>query len=494
MENSWYLKKEGVHHFFCKCGEHKKLEALEENNIETEIDKFNREEIELRGIPNLYHPDNACAVCNNEKYLDKNSLLFDDRTRYWSEIKWQYETLIDDEKWKVRAFLKVPNVESDSKKSFIETIELATCTVYKDGKKSLEQKKNDFFKKSMLVGDKYVRIDRILKEKISEHMLNSIVNNPNRRIEWLNKKEKNLENILFFLENPSIRSQDMVQWKNRIYFLETMRREKTLENCLAYFLNYREEKSLAKIQFASYQNMMELGGYNPMVDYVFSRTITDMNHLRKALGMNVEIKQRLFDESRIEDIYHFIDFLKQRYEEKHLVRFWLSITLNDLAHYLLNDSISLFRNEDMRDELNIRFEKTRLNIRDIHDELSKHSRRVKKLKIKNEVFSYTNYLIESKVSLENIFYELPVDTQELYEWGGILHNCLFSYADNISRGSSIIYGLFVENTLCYAIEIYNHKIIQASASFNRSLSKEEKEKVEKWHKEVYLKNLMKAFN
>lgn len=66
MENSWYLSHNGLHHFFCKCGEHN---IVKKNQIEAdfEIIDFKREEIDFHKIPNLYYPDHCCSVCGNER-------------------------------------------------------------------------------------------------------------------------------------------------------------------------------------------------------------------------------------------------------------------------------------------------------------------------------------------------------------------------------------------------------------------------------------------
>ena len=63
---------------------------------------------------------------------------------------------------------------------------------------------------------------------------------------------------------------------------------------------------------------------------------------------------------------------------------------------------------------------TSLNIRAIHDELTRNSRRIEKLKMKNEKLSYSDLMIDSEVSKEGIIYTLPLDFQELYEWDSIL--------------------------------------------------------------------------
>ena len=491
MENSWYLKEEGLHHFFCKCGRH---DALNDSSIKKddnfEIVEFKRKEIDFS---TLYYPDNYCEVCSNEKYLDLKALLFEDKTRYWSNVQWEYKGEVTTQGWRVGAFLKIPKLDSETKIITTEHIELLSYHINRDGQNHYFETNNNFLKKSMLIDEKYCRFDRILKDEIGKKISKYICDNPSENIEWLNGEETSLEGLLFFLKNPNIRSKDMFSWQNKEQFLEAMNTYQYVDKFLVYTLNHRKEKSLRKSQFNSYVKMMELGEYSPMTDYIFSRTISDVNHLNKALNIDIEVKKKLFNGCNIENIKYFMSFLKNFYDEKHIVQLWLSIRVDDLFHYLVRDSINLFNNKEMREELTKNFQKTSLNMRAIHHELTRHSRRIEKVKMKNEKFSYSDLMIDSEVSKEGITYKLPLNFQELYEWGSILHNCIFSYKNSILNGKSTIFGLFINKQLTYALEIRNDKIIQVSAPYNQTLSKLEREKVVRWHKEVYMKNLMRLF-
>jgi len=489
MENSWYLSHNGLHHFFCKCGEHN---IVKKNQIEAdfEIIDFKREEIDFHKIPNLYYPDHCCSVCGNERYLDMNALLFHDKTLYWSEVKWSYEMKVEDQVWSVVSFIKIPQFDNKIKKFHIDKIALSSYCIDEQGEDEYIENYINFFKKSMTINGKHCRFNRISKNEINKKISKLICQNPSKNIEWLKGEETNLKNLLFFLQNPKIRSQDMVYWKNKEYFLEAMNHYQYVDNFLAYILNHRKEKSLRKSQFNSYRQLMKSHEYTPLTDYIFSRTIQDVNHLNKALNINIEVKKRLFDGCRIEEIKYFIKFLKNFYSEKYIVQLWINVSIDDLKHYLVCDTISLFRDKELREGLNKDFKKTPLNIRAVHHEVTKYSRRIEKLKIKNEIFSYGDFVLNSEVTKEKISYRLPRNHHELYEWGGVLHNCLSSYKSHILNGYSFVFGLFVDNKLTYAIELCDYKILQLSAAYNRRLSSEEQEKVYRWHKEVYIKNFM----
>jgi len=494
MQNSWYIKQNEEHHFFCKCGTHDIIENHLKDGYVFDMVKFKIEDIDFNKIPNLYYPDNACSVCGNEHYLDMNALLFDNTTLYWSDIKWDYEQEEDNLSWSIASFLHIPIFNEEDKTITLKKLKLSTCIVEKKGRYYYKEHSEFLFKKSFRKKGKYQRINKFCKDNMHNNIIQFIVKNPLDSLKWLNGEIEHIDELLFFLEYNTIKFKEILLWKQKEYFNEALNTCTDVVSFLDYFLNHRKEKSLRKIQFNSYKKMMQSGGYNPMADYIFSRTISDRNHLLKAIGMNISIKEVLFNNCNIENIYHFIDFLKNHYTEKHIVRFWLSIEHNDLSHYLLRDSSDLFSTEEMRIELNEKFKKTALNIRTIHHELTRHSRKLRITKKDKKLFTYSDNTLDMQVELEGLSYRLPPNNDTLYEWGALLHNCLFSYSNSVFEGVTIIFGIFIDNDLIYAIEIRNNIIVQASSNYNRTLTTIEREKIDRWHKKVYLPMVMKVLN
>ena len=495
LQNSWYLKNNGLHHFFCTCGNYNVLDVVKVENPYLDMIEFKREEIDFTKISELtYHPDNQCDFCGNERYLDMKSLLFESKTRYWSNVKWDYEKKIDTNSWSIVSFLNIPKFDENIQKIVIEKLELSRFVIEKNGNSSYVEyveKVKYFLKKILVIDEEYFIVEKILKNKMSQNIANFMLKNPSESLAWLEGEEK-LENILFFLKNPKLRFKDIIYWQNKEYFLDFLSEYQYLEPSLAYILNHRKEKSVRKAQFKSYKKMMSEGGYSPMADYIFSRTIEDVNHLLRALNMDTDIKKKLFLGCNIVNTYLFIDFLKKYYEEKHIVKFWLSITKDDLNHFLLRDTTDMFNTKELREELIKRFRKTALNIRSIHHELTNCSR---ELKIENQekaILEYSDFIFDSQVTRENITYMLPMSSKILHSWGISLGNCIYSYFHKVSMGKTIIFGLFIDEKLTYAIEIVNHKIVQASSSYNRPIPKLDREKIDKWFKEVYLKNYIIA--
>jgi hypothetical protein len=69
---------------------------------------------------------------------------------------------------------------------------------------------------------------------------------------------------------------------------------------------------------------------------------------------------------------------------------------------------------------------------------------------------------------------------------------MFSYATAIHDGESIIFAIFKEDILSYAIEIRRQEIVQAKAKFNQSIPPDDMKKIRRWFKTVYQKIWMQA--
>ena len=85
------------------------------------------------------------------------------------------------------------------------------------------------------------------------------------------------------------------------------------------------------------------------------------------------------------------------------------------------------------------------------------------------------------MKIENVCeYRLPLSRATLYEWSQYLHNCMYGYCNAIHKSDTIIYGVFRDNVLLYAIEIRNHKIVQALGKYNGHIENEDRGLIDRW--------------
>jgi len=101
------------------------------------------------------------------------------------------------------------------------------------------------------------------------------------------------------------------------------------------------------------------------------------------------------------------------------------------------------------------------------------------------VFHYEKSLLMTQCTYDDMIFKLPVSAYELSLWSKLLHNCMFSYAENIERGSSIIFAVFKKEKLCYALELSEGKIMQAKAVSNQSIPQEDMKKIRAWYQKYF---------
>jgi hypothetical protein len=94
---------------------------------------------------------------------------------------------------------------------------------------------------------------------------------------------------------------------------------------------------------------------------------------------------------------------------------------------------------------------------------------------------YQKYQDEAQMSISDLRFVLPTDTLELSQWAKKLHNCMFGYVNSIKSGISIIYGVFKNDEILYAVEIRSMQIVQALGKFNNKIGSEDMEIIKKWH-------------
>jgi len=491
IENSFYIKRDEVHHFICSCGQHDQFKKEKRDKLlEVDIIDFRREDIDFSDFSDIYHPDNICTNCQNDKYLDMNALIYEDRTYYWSDIKWSYKSKVFQSRWELSAIIKIPKVINGLYDFAIEELIISSYIINHKGDELYIENASSFLKKRLWNSGKPLYIWNIISDNIKSEMVKFIIENPIDNIKWL-KDESRIEALLFFLKNSGVRSKDIFDWENKEYFLEGINKYQTTPKILKYILNHRKEKSLLRAMFKSYKlSISTINRYNPVADYIFTRTIDDVNHLFKLINMDLNIKNTIFKGCSIVNILFFMDFLKQHYTQKSIVQLFLNVTVFHLKYYFVRDMINIFENSSVRDYIVRGFNKTPLDIQKIHDEIMRSYNRLKLCTISNDIISYSNCIKKSEVIIDNLTYKLPYSKKDLYNWGERLHNCLFSYSENLINGRSIIWGIYIDNILTYALEIRNNKIVQLSGIYNQRVDEYNKNKIEEWFRKIYIQNII----
>ncbi|MDD3591866.1 MAG: PcfJ domain-containing protein [Sulfurovum sp.] len=471
-KNSWYIKTGFVHNFICRCGQ---------------VDRYFH-------IPStVYHPSHFCSQCGRGAYLDSVVFLNNEKVSRWLYFYWDYEKHKNESGWHVTATTKIPVFDYTIQKIVFTKISIATVTLYFSGRISYETHHQGITRKYVFNNsNKITVIATILKSKLWEELYPFILSSPLDKIRWIeagslqecNKFEK-IEVLGFFLEHDYLQEIDFFFWDNFTLFEREAKKHPDIEKMLQFIFNNRKEKSIKRAYYESYQKAI-VNRYNPKADYIFARVIKDRNFMLQFIEMDPKIKNELFGEININNIYSFFNFLRQHYSERNITKIWTGITPDMVSHNIVRDTIRMFVSETTEALLEENFVKPKADFKSIHDEfvrLSHLQHFVLSDKIK---FEYSYQDLKTQVEMDRFSYFLPMTVHILSIWARKLHNCMLSYTYAIHKRQSIIYGVFVDHQLTYAIEIIGDKMVQASGVGNKSISKDDRKIIDRWFREVYL--------
>ncbi|GAB6074751.1 PcfJ domain-containing protein [Nautilia lithotrophica] len=199
-------------------------------------------------------------------------------------------------------------------------------------------------------------------------------------------------------------------------------------------------KSIKKAVFYRYKKLIKKWKYNYYFDLLVFNAIDDVNLQRELIKKATNLNTVFY--SNDEEILEFAKFLKNNFTQRKIYNFLQkTIKSKNLSEY-----ISLFRDKEI----------TIIDKKSIENTL---------LKTTDEI-EYV-YKFNRKYQFKNFIFELPKTSFDLVRYSFELKNCLESYI-KIHNNKSLIFGVYEENRLKYAIEldITSKKLIQARGFAN----------------------------
>jgi len=474
QRNSWYLRTGQIHHFICKC---------------RQVDQF------ANVLMHIHHPNHVCSSCGNKHYLDSVMFLHNKKVTRWSVFHWDIETVKTTDSWQVSTYTPIPVFDYALQKIRLKKIVLATTTLHFNGESTYNEDHPMIMEKYVYNHlESAVTIKELVDNELEEHLCRFILEGPIETSMWIKEealskytsKEK-LKLFSFFLKYPHLQEYDFFHWDYFAMFADISKEYDTVEKLLSYVFNHRKEKSIKKAYFESYMKSMEINGsYNHRADYFFARYIDDRNFLLELIRMNVKTKHILFNEGHMVVIEELLTFLKEHYTERAISKLFTNMGQYSSA---VRDTIWLFRG-DNANHVRENFRKVPLNFRTLHNEFIRIQNLLNIKDSGKEIFDYHENDLKAEGKKGTFTYELPKTIHTLSTWGRKLHNCMASYSREIHKGRSIIFAVFKEDELYYAIEIRGSKIVQALGKYNRVIEEQDREEIDTWLKEVYVAGWM----
>jgi len=479
QNNSWYIKVGHMHYFFCKCGQTNSF-----GNI----------------LSTIYHPDNYCHSCGNTHYLDSMMFLFNKKVVRWSIFNWDIEKIKTKKEWLVRTYASIPVFDYTLQKIRFIKIIFFTRSMSFQGERDQEKVYPLVLKKYVYNHlSKATEIQELMYEDAKQGLYEFILETPQDKINWIENTKldklpvnKRTQLLSFFLEYGHLKEYDFFYWDNFDVFKEISKKHPSIKEMLLYISNQRKEKSIKKAHLQSYMDSMKIHSrYNYVADYIFSHHIEDRNFLLALIRMDTKVKHVLFEETVTSTIEYFLVFLKNYYSEKEITKLFTALHADEFKYHqhIVRDTIRMFRSvpDDFRQE---HFGKVPASFQNIHDEFIRMNA-LRDISLSGKVeFNYHENDLMAQGEKDQLDYRLPETTHILLRWSQQLHNCMHGYSKSIHQGKTVIYGVFKDDILTYAVEIRGNKIVQALGKYNQRLEEEDKAEIDAWFKKVYVATWM----
>jgi len=405
--------------------------------------------------------------------------------------------------WKVEGFLKLPFFNNDTLE--FKNIQVATLLISSYGKIDFMVEKDFLKSKKILFNEKIYSVREFIYKELREKLLSYIKKNYTKPkdISWLINNQKfqeqtptiQMEMLQFFLQRANVKEIDFFYWKefDKFYkfywknFKSSLSKENDVINVLNFIIGYNHSKALRKALYTNYENSIKNQIYNPYVDYIFALYFKDINYLRELISIEPKVKNHLFKDPT----YIKMLFKIYRNNAKKVKNYFLSVNYEHLTTRTLSDTYNMLKKDNLYIYITQNNIKLPTNPTKLHDEVVKIYNQVSSALLKNETFIYSKYQLDSIKEFKGLSFILPKNKLDLLEYAKILSNCAYSYANKIKRGYSIIYFIFKEKKLLYAIEIKGQSIIQAKAKYNQEINKDDRSIINQWFSNIYLSNMLK---
>ncbi len=485
--NSWYLRTGEVHNFFCKCGC---------------VDQYRK------GVPSLeHHPSHRCSSCGNGYYIDVVVFRHSKQVKIFKTFHWDVEYAHAKNYWDVTYTVKYPKFDCKQQMIVMYKEELMYADMGTSGSVIHRLEGADLLEKSVFNGRKRpVKIRVLMERRIIKDLLQFAESTKQKTVKWLKgipeyqqlpSPDEKVRIIVLFLKY-NFKDFNFYYWRGvsrgwstysddkRLDRLHTcFNPARSLEVVLGRIYDNRRERSVKRAFFKAYQEVIEQKAYDPLPDMIFSRTIDDPNLLVRLIKIPPKIKHRMFEQLDAEHIETLFSILRFWFDDKQIVRLFESITLQQIEEGIVRDLLWMLRNEEVIGQLQRDFPKPAANMNAVHEAFISARHQIQTGESPDTQFEYRDYAYKAETTVKELRFALPRSVKQLNLWSNRLHNCMFSYARAIKQQQTLVYGVFIEDALLYAIEVREVKIVQKLGKYNKRIGEEHSAVISIWEAEFW---------
>lgn len=486
MFSETYITKTEKHFIYCECGHTHQYESKKNDHSEHEFSKT------------------LCDVCGNCYFIECYAVEQTDIENYvsfepfkYDNLSWDVRNKIDSYGWSSEATIHMPHIDFQRNRVVFEEIVIYTMEVNFDGNIEMYSYQDYGYANSLTMPYLWLRkMDmisvngensniNIIYDELEKSLVINLLNQPSEKIKWIQEEWHNVDNklqnpnaIRFFIQYPKVHNIEILNWELFDVIEDKLTHYKSLDALLHFIANHRKEKSVLRAVYMKYMYSLKYEYiYDPKPTYLFTRVFDDPNLVCRAL---IEIQEVwwYFENTFLEDIFEFMEFLKKHYSEKSILKMFVKVEIGPFNRDW-HDAISmLIQNPDV---IKKNFKKVGASFKNIHDEFIRCVE-IEKIQNDNIDFEYEAHYLGMEDCIKEFSFKLVPTSTHLYVWAKQLHNCMFSYANKIERGHTAIFGIFYQNTLFYAAEIKSSTLVQISGIRNSIVLPEHYQTIQKWLK------------
>jgi len=475
--NSWILedkKENNLYHCFCKCSYEFQIKLSTDEDFDELI----------------------CPKCNNDYFIDSTEFIQGDKTKIWKQFFYKTSAQSDKNKWIVKIYCDIPmylNFDHIVKqKIYITQIYIPKTATKPDTSYKIKKINPAITRYKLYQDGKIKELSILFAIDLKPLLLDEILENKTSSIQWIDSKsiedftiEKKLKYISFFIKNHHLKEKEFFYWNISEDMFEQTKKYTTQKKMLSFIANHREEKSIKKALYLSYIKFIKNQEYYPYSSFMFSRCFNDVNLLVKLLSIDNSTQKELVNAENLDISMKLIQFLKTFYNEKQISRLFIE-QMQKYPHSSLrfwSDTVGMLQTAEDLIYIQQHFVKVKLTLRNLHDKFVEIFNLKRYEDNYKSVFTYTDQELRAQTTVNDLEFRLPENSGQLYQWARYLHNCMFSYKSKIQNKLSTIYGVFRDDTLLYAIEIQNNKIVQAYGKYNSDIKDDkDTDSILKWYR------------
>ena len=441
-----------------------------------------------------YTPLYCCEVCANEKFIDGYLVDKGGFNLHGADLVLSYMCMPVDNGFRSVAYIDVPiDVDFMRKKMLFTRYELAYYSLYLNGKSA----------KDINIDLKNIDLENTLASMIRKYIITNYEGTI--PIPFQNDKEKSAA-ILFFLAHPHFMDFAFYYWDiaPSLPKLYKPKMPVTVEEVLYYLLNDRKERTVKHALFCKHKwleeriknNKISVSftpdeyTFDPQTVFVICRCIEDPNIVSRLLMEDFVIFDNRYGYYHLEfrkshhlylhDLIWFIIFLKSYYTEKQIADLLLNIEA-DMNKWM--DTLALAKH--FRGTIKKVFRRVKLTVKSLHNEMIRCSEDKENRKIQNMKFSYADIYKLACSKVNDLEFKLPDTGLELSNWAQSLHNCMAGYAYTVLSKETVIYGIFRNNQIVYAVEIYKNCMEQCLGKYNQEIPVNDLELIDHWFEKSF---------